>query len=1059
MSSGQILGGVVGGTIGFFTGNPFLGAQIGMMVGGYVDPPDMGKSHGPRLSDLSSQTSSYGGNIPKIYGRFATMGNLFWLKGNKLDEVVVKTKSGGSKGQPSSTQIDYYYYGTFAISLCDNEIQGISRIWMNGQLYYDATSEDVNTIYSTGKTNTYFDVYTGASGQTAAPEIEADVGSGLAPAYPGMAYILFKDLPLARFGNRLPQVKVEVVESATFLTEQKLADVAHGLDFRGTGNAGLGIPHIYRVNAAAIEASTLFTGGPSPSFKNYIFDLNGNFVYVDKMITADAALSLADFWYPNESFNNDVLVVGGLSDSEVLCIKTSFDSGAEQGEFTFSGDYPIYTTTYEAVDDWEPQSDKIDPYYITGIPASDWLRMITISTDGKYIFVATAPNYSGAEIYTYYVCSTTSRSVVYSSTSSSTLNISSFSQNDIGGTDAGVISDDGKYLWVKTGNAEVTVYDLYDQMSVHATFNLDNSISVPQSTIGEIGGTCFLVTKEVVGVFTINDKITSDRKNVSEIISDQCTSSNLIESSDIDVTSVTDDTIGYRATGGNSRRKNLEPLQGAYSFDVIQSGYTIKFKSKNSASAKTIPHTDLMLMGDHALKHDRVKDIALPQGVNINYFDQNRNFDTNGQLVTRNDTQSTSVTSYEMPLCLTDDEAAQIAEKMLMYFWVERDSYQFALPATYRDLEAGDAVTLTGFGRNKLMRLTSVDYSGLDVVCKAVGYSDRIFSSDAVGGVSQTDDTVPVSITKSIVEFLDIPIVTFIGNEVGMHFAAFGIESTWTGCDVQYSTDGGYTFTPLQSFGASDFSNAGFVTGEYTTGYKDTLSIDRETVLNVQLASGQLYNVTEEQMLNGANYAVWGIDGRWEVIKFQRAELQSDGTYNVYNLCRGRSGTEWATGLHELHDKFIVYNSGDTLFKGLESDLLNDTFIIKYLTQGASDEQATIRNYTYNGVNLTPLSPVWPTGSRDGSGNLTIGWTRRTRVGGKWKNSRGASLGEGTESYEIDIYNGSSVVRTLTASTNEVEYTAAQQTTDFGSTQSSVACKIYQLSPDVGRGRELEANL
>ena len=43
-------------------------------------------------------------------------------------------------------------------------------------------------------------------------------------------------------------------------------------------------------------------------------------------------------------------------------------------------------------------------------------------------------------------------------------------------------------------------------------------------------------------------------------------------------------------------------------------------------------------------------------------------------------------------------------------------------------------------------------------------------------------------------------------------------------------------------------------------------------------------------------------------------------------------------------------------------------------------------------------------------------------------------------------------LRLLTATTQTVTYTAAQQTTDFGSPQSSINVKVYQISSTVGRG-------
>jgi len=103
-------------------------------------------------------------------------------------------------------------------------------------------------------------------------------------------------------------------------------------------------------------------------------------------------------------------------------------------------------------------------------------------------------------------------------------------------------------------------------------------------------------------------------------------------------------------------------------------------------------------------------------------------------------------------------------------------------------------------------------------------------------------------------------------------------------------------------------------------------------------------------------------------------------------------------------------------------------------------------------ASLKPLSPVHIAGSRDGSDNLTITWIRRTRVNQEWRDQVDVPLGEETEAYEVDILNGASVVRTITAAAQTAPYSAANQTTDFGSPQAAVVVNIYQMSELVGRG-------
>ena len=52
-------------------------------------------------------------------------------------------------------------------------------------------------------------LYTGDEAQTADPLIVAKEGE--APAYRGLAYVVFERLPLADFGNRIPQLSFEVL--------------------------------------------------------------------------------------------------------------------------------------------------------------------------------------------------------------------------------------------------------------------------------------------------------------------------------------------------------------------------------------------------------------------------------------------------------------------------------------------------------------------------------------------------------------------------------------------------------------------------------------------------------------------------------------------------------------------------------------------------------------------------------------------------------------------------------------------------------------------------------
>jgi hypothetical protein len=120
---------------------------------------------------------------------------------------------------------------------------------------------------------------------------------------------------------------------------------------------------------------------------------------------------------------------------------------------------------------------------------------------------------------------------------------------------------------------------------------------------------------------------------------------------------------------------------------------------------------------------------------------------------------------------------------------------------------------------------------------------------------------------------------------------------------------------------------------------------------------------------------------------------------------------------------------------------------------------------TPSGVSLEPYAPAGVNASRNSSRDLIIRWSRRDRMQFDDPDFRDYQeeclLNEASESYEIEIRNAgdTAAVRTLTSTTNTVTYTAANQTTDFGSIQNSIKVRVYQMSATAGRGYAAAATL
>jgi hypothetical protein len=238
-----------------------------------------------------------------------------------------------------------------------------------------------------------------------------------------------------------------------------------------------------------------------------------------------------------------------------------------------------------------------------------------------------------------------------------------------------------------------------------------------------------------------------------------------------------------------------------------------------------------------------------------------------------------------------------------------------------------------------------------------------------------------------------------------------------------------------------------------------TSRLDRATSARVKLDSGALASVTELALLGGANLAaVRNDDGAWEVLQFLSAVLTAPATYTLSGFLRGQAGTEHAMRAPLGAGARFVLLDGALGRVDMTEDEIGLAFTWRC---GPASRDLGSPNYleathAFMGEGLKPLSPAHVRGSRS-AGDLNLTWVRRTRIGGDSWDGIDVPLAETEERYEIDILDGSTVKRTLTATSPSATYTATQQTADFGSPQSSISLRIFQMSATRGRGTPREA--
>lgn len=202
-------------TVGTVIGGP-IGGALGAVLGQAVDQQLFAPSprHGPRLGDLSVQTSSYGTPIPKIFGAMRVSGTVIW----STDLIERRTTSGGGKGRPST--VEYSYSASFAVALSARRISDVRRIWADGKLLRGASGD--------WKTKTKFRFYAGDGDQLPDPLIAAAEGAGETPAYRDLAYAVFEELELADFGNRIPSLSFEVIADPAPVSIGAIAEALSG---------------------------------------------------------------------------------------------------------------------------------------------------------------------------------------------------------------------------------------------------------------------------------------------------------------------------------------------------------------------------------------------------------------------------------------------------------------------------------------------------------------------------------------------------------------------------------------------------------------------------------------------------------------------------------------------------------------------------------------------------------------------------------------------------------------------------------------------------------------
>lgn len=1057
---------VVGTVVGAYFGNAALGATIGSMVGGYVDPI---QAKGPRLTDAQQQTSQDGVPIALTFGVVRIQGNV--IASGKLVEHKKKDNGKGS-GTETTT---YSYTRTYAIGICEGPVEGIRRIWRNGKLVYDARP-DVTDFHARILLDQFLNnhtLYYGDELQEQDSNLQAALGSDAVPAFRGMVYMVGADEDVTDVAGAVPTYEFEVISKGSTLEQNEYVPVSFPgvLPFLlGPENhkdprvvAGTYV-YSYWMNAAfhgsyaglfdcVKDAATAFghkpydavpvamgwgMGGSGSSLgwrsAHSLFDWQHRGDFLDQSsLSVTLAIPRAQFTGASEAqglgnsgtywpcvffdeglwaarFDNTVPGVppstdGVLAPSGVIMYTTDPDlladsdaaflcAGSSPNMVAHFGDYLIQAVAVPGC------SQFIDP---------DWLPVS--GTVGVY--VDRYGNY-----HTVNDCAVVSGTFHQLAVLTYTDGGRAYSQAPIGPVVLAGASQDTEEFWT----------DAYDL-----------AVAEQRIVSGLVYGTDYPKTVAEACLCSTGFAIFEGDVTLAEIVSTLCFRAGLVPG-EIDVSELTDRVTGFTVATQTNAADTINVLAPGFLFDGAEWDAVTHFIKRGHDHIAELSLDDSVETDDPRIKEVRAQDVELPQQIVLSYFDPAADLAITTQRASRISVtvNATGTDTLQIPVAMSADEAAQVADKLLKDKWASlAGTISQTLTDEFSYITPTDVVTVSSEGAIFRVRVGEITAQEGTVAYQATQDVQSAYTSDVEGMPPPAPDVgidLPISPTLAI--YLNLPALRDQDDQVGLYIAATGVAGPWPGALIEVSRDGGGTWQSLQTM--QQASTIGQLLTDLPLWNPDVPQED--VTIDVVLTSGELESVTEAQWYNQQNGAAIGN----EIIQYRTATLIGPKTYRLSGLIRGRKNTGVVE--HDAGENFCLLS--DLYFAPLQRSDVGRTLMFRAVSLGTANSDGIVQTFTFTrALSATewPVTNVYA--ARSGSGDLSFRWSPRAR------------LGNALTPYQSTYFNGyvltftsGGTSKSYTTSDVSFAYTSAMQTADFGSTPVTMAYTIAATNTITGAG-------
>lgn len=543
---------------------------------------------------------------------------------------------------------------------------------------------------------------------------------------------------------------------------------------------------------------------------------------------------------------------------------------------------------------------------------------------------------------------------------------------------------------------------------------------------------------------------------------------------------------GYVITGAISCAKSLQPLLLAYDILVQEKNGKLYFFSKITAQSVMVKYQDLACIesGDapvDPLDISKVDEVDLPRSVVVKYFNLANNLQRGSEPAYNHNAPGNREDTLNLNLVLeNENDAIDIAERMLWNAWQSKSILRVSLPYTYLHAIENDILVFPAYGEIWRLLVKRRDrganglllYEGPSTQYPEVDYTYPIPGD----GLDNEDPPphLPPWIQFNIVE---IPISHPGGSgkggsrigfpPVGVYWAACNPQTgdPWVGAALYKSTDGGTSWdsiavSPSQATMGESLTALGGGVHSYTT--------DRVNSIRIRLHQKvELASCTLQELYAGANRFVIGneTDG-WEIIGAKTITLETPvyddwPEYTLSYLLRGLDDSDSRIDGHAIGDVVIAMNEAGIEFLPLSlAEIGSD---IKFRCCPVDDDPSLdVHGYEEREIQLSvesskPFTPHKSKWTHDGDDTDTFTWERQIRIPDIEFPERYNPLPEMAESYEIDIHSYADdniTLRTLECGSEKtVTYIKAMKIEDGQALGTQYNIRIYQIDPIFGRGR------